>query len=249
MKKLPKNIQRAACLLRSKKNSLRDIAKKLHIALGSAHLYTKQVHLPKFKQVELQRRGYDKGIAKLSLPAMIIARRKGGSNSPHHFPIQYSRKQLLQLLHSFANEHHRMPTKRDFYSHNRAFMRVFGSWNEAIRDAGFSPNPVLFAKKFIANDGHRCDSFAEKIIDDWLTEKKIPHERSVPYFHTRFTADFKIRDTLVEFFGLHNQLKRYDYLMKKKLQMVQKYKLKLIPLYPEDIFPSVKLNKKLKSVL
>lgn len=35
----------------------------------------------------------------------------------------------------------------------------------------------------------------------------------------------------------------------KKLQMVQKYKLKLIPLYPEDIFPSVKLNEKLKSVL
>lgn len=165
MKKLSKNVQRDAHLLRSKGNSLRDIAKKLHIALGSAYLYTKRVHLSKSKQIELQRRGYDKGIARLSRSTMVDARRKGGSNSSHHFQIQYTREHLLQLLHNFAVKHHRMPTKRDFYSHNRAFMRVFGSWNKAIRDAGFSPNPVLFAKKFIANDGHRCDSFAEKITD------------------------------------------------------------------------------------
>ncbi len=249
MKKLPKNVQRDACFLRSKGNSLRDIAKKLHIALGSAHLYTKQAHLPKSQQVELQRRGYKKGIARLSLSTMGDARRKGGFNSSHHFQIQYSKEHLLQLLHNFAIKHNRMPTKRDFYNHNRAFIRVFGSWNVAIRDAGFSPNPVLFAKKHTANDGHKCDSFAEKIIDDWLTTKKISHERSVPYLHTRFTADFKIGDTVVEFFGLHGQLKRYDYLMKKKLKIIQKYKLKVISLFPKDIFPKIQLDTLLGNLL
>lgn len=89
----------------------------------------------------------------------------------------------------------------------------------------------------------------QKIIDDWLTARKIVHERNIPYLNTRFTADFKIGDILVEFFGLHGQLKRYDFLMQKKLRLIKKYKLKLISLYPEDIFPSVKLQEKLKYIV
>jgi hypothetical protein len=50
----------------------------------------------------------------------------------------------------------------------REYQQRFGSWNNAIRLAGFEPNSVIFSKKFLAKDGHVCDSYAEKIIDDWL---------------------------------------------------------------------------------
>ena len=50
---------------------------------------------------------------------------------------------------------------------------IFGSWNNAVEAAGFKPNPVLFAEKHTADDGHHCDSLAEKIIDDWLNSQKI----------------------------------------------------------------------------
>ncbi|MBI5614125.1 hypothetical protein HY947_04335 [Candidatus Gottesmanbacteria bacterium] len=242
MNKLPKDIKKNACLLRVKGNSFRDIAKKLSISLGSSFYYTRHIHLRKSQKIELQLRGYRNGIEKISPSVRAIFNRKGGINTPHHFQIQYSRKHLLQLLIEFATKHKRIPTKRDFYSHYGSYYRTFDSWNSAIREAGFSPNPVLFAKKFIAQDGHKCDSFSEKIIDDWLSTNKIPHERNVPYPQDRFTADFKIGKTLIEFFGLQGQLKRYDALMKKKLKMIQKYKLKVISLYPKDLFPHSHLN-------
>jgi hypothetical protein len=36
-------------------------------------------------------------------------------------------------------------------------------------------------KKYIAKDGHKCDSFAEKIIDDWLYSNNVEHQRNIPY--------------------------------------------------------------------
>ncbi len=73
-----------------------------------------------------------------------------------------------------------------------AVRRIFGSWNKAITIAGFKPNPVKFANKFVAEDGHRCDSMAEKIIDDWLFIRNIKHETKISYNHHQMTADFKI---------------------------------------------------------
>lgn len=161
MKKLSKNIQDSVCLLRIKGNSFRDVAKKLHISLGSAYLYAKQIHLRKSQLIELQRRGYKQGLAKLSHNIIMAARRKGGLNTSGHFRVIYTRNHLLQLLKDFAFKNNRIPTKRDFHSQHGAFLRVFGTWNKAIIEAGFIPNPVLFAKKYTANDGHRCDSLAE----------------------------------------------------------------------------------------
>lgn len=115
--------------------------------------------------------------------------------------------------------------------------------------AGLVPNPVKFANKFIANDGHKCDSLAEKIIDDWLNARHIHHEIHVRYQGTRFTSDFKIGNTFVEFFGLKGQLKKYNELMDQKLQLIREKKLKLIPIYPEDLFPPSKLDNILTNIL
>ena len=95
---------------------------------------------------------------------------------------------------------------------------------------------------FIAGDGHICDSFSERIIDDWFSKHKIVHERNVRYRKTKFTADFKIgSDTFVEFFGLAGVQKAYDKNIKKKRLLAHEMGYRLIEIYPEDIYPKNKL--------
>ena len=71
----------------------------------------------------------------------------------------------------------------------------------------------------------------------------------MPYLNTLFTADFKVKDIYIEFFGLHKELKRYDQLMKIKLKIIKKNNLKLIAIYPKDIFPISKLDFVLKELV
>lgn len=119
--------------------------------------------------------------------------------------------------------------------------RYFMTWNNAILAAGFIPNPVRFAKKIISGDGHRCDSLAEKIIDDWLYARNIQHERNIPYGKDNMTADFKVNGFLIEFLGLQGQLKRYDVLLKRKRKIWKEKQLKVIEVYPKDLFPKNRL--------
>jgi hypothetical protein len=143
----------------------------------------------------------------------------------------------------FYGQNGRIPFKREFLHYHSA-RNQFGSWNKAIKAAGFSPNPVMFAKKYIANDGHKCDSLAEKIIDDWLHRKNIPHKRNVKYPEDYgLTVDFVVYERWIEFFGLSGQHKRYDELKNLKIKLANKHKLNLVEIYPEDLFPEFKLGK------
>lgn len=156
--------------------------------------------------------------------------------------------ELLSLIKDFVNKNGRIPYKYEI-PHYHAFRSRFGTWNKAMETAGFEPNCVRFSKKYIANDGDKCDSFAEKIIDDYLFARKIKHVRNFPYPGDRkFTVDFKIGDCWVEFFGLCGHLKRYDELMSQKLELIGKYRLKLIKLYLSDLLPKNKLSEKLDFV-
>ena len=147
-----------------------------------------------------------------------------------------TKAKIIELIKEFDKENKRIPLKREFHHYNAARNR-FGSWNRAIEAAGFESNPVKFSKKFIAKDDHICDSFAEKIIDDWLYSKNIEHQRNVPYPNSPYTADFLINGKFVEFFGLNGELKEYDKNAKLKEKLAAKYKLKLIKIYPKDLFP------------
>ncbi len=154
-------------------------------------------------------------------------------------------EELIDLIKKFVQKNKRIPYKREL-GHYSAFRARFGTWNKAMETAGFEPKCVRFSKKYIANDGDKCDSFAEKIIDDYLFARKIKHVRNFPYPGDRkFTVDFKIGDFWVEFFGLCGHLKRYDELMSQKLELVGKYKLKLVRLYLSDLLPKNKLSEKL----
>jgi hypothetical protein len=154
-------------------------------------------------------------------------------------------KDLINQIKDFVIRKGRIPFKQEFIHSHAARLR-FGNWNNAIKAAGFKPNPVMFAKKYIAKDGDKCDSLAEKIIDDYLSKRKINHIRNFSYLGNEgFTVDFKVGDKWIEFFGLSGQLKRYDELMKRKLRLAMRNHLDLIKIYPKDLFPINHLKNKL----
>jgi len=152
------------------------------------------------------------------------------------------REIIIDKIKAFYNTNGRIPFKQEMWGIYNAVRKVFGTWNKAIIAAGFKPNPVKFANKYIANDGHKCDSMAEKIIDDWLFERKIKHKTKIPYNYHQMTADFKIGNTYVEFFGLKGQVQKYDQLVIEKDKFCKINNLKLIKIYQSDLFPKNKLN-------
>jgi hypothetical protein len=158
-------------------------------------------------------------------------------------PEQF-KKEILSKIQGFYKTEQRIPLKSEMYGIYKPARRMFGNWNKAIEAAGFSPNPVMFAKKYVARDGHVCDSLAEKIIDEWLYAKKIPHLRSVPYSkENRITCDFVVGKYFIEFFGLEGYHRGYMKQVEKKRKLAKKLKLKLIELKPADIFPKNNLAK------
>lgn len=126
---------------------------------------------------------------------------------------------------------------------------LFGTWNKAVRAAGFEPNPVKFSKKYKAQDGHICDSFSEKIIDDWLSKNNVPHELHTPYEESKFVADFMIGGKYVEFVGLEGELAIYDEAIKRKRELWRNRGINVVEIYPKDLFPKNKLGVVLKDLV
>lgn len=175
----------------------------------------------------------------------FIGRDKYCSRKCKDFAHVVTKEEIVDYIKEFDKKNGRIPYKNE-YKHSHAARFRFGTWNKAIKAAGFIPNPVMFANKHIAKDGHKCDSLAEKIIDDWLFARKIEHERSLVYPGNQgFKVDFKIKDYWIEFFGLAGDYKWYDELKKRKVKLANKYGLKLIELYPKDLFPTNNLSSKL----
>jgi len=118
------------------------------------------------------------------------------------------------------------------------------SWFEAMVKSGALPEGTLVTPRgirSIASDGHICSSGPERIIDDWLSEHGIPHEREPMYpYHPnhnpngRKRADWLVEDTYIEYFGLHGN-SEYDSRSHQKFLMAKSEGLKLIPVYPTDM--------------
>ena len=172
------------------------------------------------------------------------------ANYPRKRTIESLQKEVLSKIRKFYNLNKRIPVKKEMYDAYKKSRRAFGAWNKAVKAAGYEPNPVMFAKRYVARDGHQCDSFAEKIIDEWLYSKNIPHERSVPYPEEhRLTCDFVINKIFVEFFGLEGAVRNYDRLVALKRELSKKHKLKLIEIKPIHLFPKNKLDDILGSLV
>ncbi len=165
-------------------------------------------------------------------------------------PLEYYQTKCLKELHSFHKLHGRIPLKKEVPRLCSATRRAFGSWNKAIQIAGYEPNPVLFAHKNIALDGHICDSFSEMIIDNFLFSCAISHEINVPYpGNPKLTADFVVGKFWIEFFGLAGVVGDYDFHMHQKFQIAREHNLSLVAVYPNNLVPKFHLEDALEPVL
>lgn len=162
---------------------------------------------------------------------------------------RYNPSIITESIRAFVLKEGRIPVKRELNALYRVSRHYFGSWNKAVLAAGYGPNPVMFAKKQVAQDGHRCDSLAEKIVDDWLSRHNIEHKVHIPYpWYNGMKCDFWVHGTWVEVFGLSGQNKAYDALKKKKLQLIRRYGLKSVRLDLDDVYRDGLEHKLLKLV-
>lgn len=168
--------------------------------------------------------------------------------------MAYAQK-ILGILRDTAQKIGRVPTRRELEGIDSACRRFFGSWNNAVIAAGFQPNRSHSQRMYkCANakalDGHLCDSISELIIDNWLAKNNIFHKRNVPYPETNSKADWAIfiggQKIFIEYFGLANDSPRYDRAIRKKKELCQRYKIRLIEIYHWDLYPKRRFEEKIK---
>ena len=81
-----------------------------------------------------------------------------------------------------------------------------------------------------------------------FSKNKIPHERNKSYPNSKHLADWILpeKNIFVEYFGLARDSKRYDETIKLKRNICRKSGIKLIEIYPENVYPVLSLDKILK---
>jgi hypothetical protein len=157
------------------------------------------------------------------------------------------------LLKKHFNNTDRIPAKREINEISHKATHLFGSWNNAILAAGLKPNRShdnRMYKRLIgkAADGHKCDSVSEILIDNWLRKNKVKHSRNVSYPNTNHIADWAVNSgkIFIEYFGLANDSPRYDRSIRQKIKLCKINKVKLVEIYPTDLYPEPSFDKKLK---
>lgn len=145
-------------------------------------------------------------------------------------------EEYYQLLEEAENlKKANIPLTRDIVAQKmsiRKIYRIFGNFNNFIILSGNTVN--LGNRNFIkANDGHVCDSYEEKIVDDMLSEMNIAHEVHQRYPDSKLISDFKIENIYVECTGYSRNKtnKKHDKYVKTiedKIRLCKKLKCKII---------------------
>jgi len=126
--------------------------------------------------------------------------------------------------------------------------KYYGSWNKAMAHFGFELNTQWMIKRNIpCKDGHIANSISEMMVDNWLYENGIEHDRYKVYPNSKCNCDFYLPKTnqWVEYFGLSGQHKAYDKRVKEKIELARVNGLNLVGLYAEDIYPTINIKAKL----
>ena len=157
----------------------------------------------------------------------------------------YSKEKLIEKIKDFVQKEGRIPTKNEFINNPFCpdyvtYRHYFGTWNNAIKAAGYTPNEQWFTSgDLFAKDGHKCNSISEIIIDDWFFGNHIPHIREYLYPEGRYRCDFMVGNTFIEFFGLVNASivnPNYVETIKRKKEICKKSNIVLIELYEKDLY-------------
>lgn len=162
----------------------------------------------------------------------------------------YDREQLLEDLENSIKEHGRVPMVTELRTwglpSEKTFSRYFGNLTVACNLLGIErPDYMkpLTLKDGILRDKNNnpCLSHSELIISNFLIEQGYLFEKEYHYKNTmpfeecgnkRF--DWKIGDKYIEFFGLLHY-DGYDEKTTRKIELCNKYHIKLLPLYTKDL--------------
>ena len=202
--------------------------------------------LPSFKICQRCRKEYRKSTGNKKY-CSLKCRKLATKKSP---------KDLIEIIKNYVKKEKRIPSKRELRNIGDSCRKTFGSWNNTIVAAGFTPNRSHDNRMYKranakAKDGHLCDSISELLIDNWLLKNKIFHEKDVHYPKTNHKADWEItlknKRTFVEYFGLANDSPRYDRSIKEKKMLCKNQNISLIAIYPKDLYPKTYLDFNLKN--
>lgn len=169
--------------------------------------------------------------------------------------FRYTKDEILEFIKKYHNEEGRVPAKRELLDISSKAVNLFGAWNNAIRAAGFKPNRSHENRMYKrvmtqAKDGHLCDSISEAIIDNWLTNNRIKHKRDVRYPTSNHKADWVLESGIyMEYFGLAKDSPRYDRDIEIKKKLCRSLGVKLVAIYPNDLYPKLNLDSKLKNLV
>lgn len=96
----------------------------------------------------------------------------------------------------------------------------------------WTPPPAREGALLRCRDGHKARSRDEKLVDDWLDARGIPHEREPRLKGMR--ADWRVGDVYVEYWGMASQ-QGYEARRAAKLALYRRRGLKLVEIFPEDL--------------
>lgn len=203
----------------------------------------------KYYNIEIKGRTLSCGKNPNSLRNLKLGQLEENQKKSAQSRVIYSKEKIIKKIEKFTQKNNRIPTRREFsnsplYPDYRTVRDFFETWNNAIEAAGYNPNVPLFSpnpsgKRLKSKDGHECNSISEVIIDDWLYENNISHQREVLYPEGRYKCDFVINNIFVEFFGLAGvkSIKLgYKEIMEIKRELCKKHNITLVEFYQEDLF-------------
>lgn len=114
--------------------------------------------------------------------------------------ISWSESKIIKSIQDFYSANGRIPQHREFdkanatYPSRSTIVKYFGSWNNAIKAAGFNPNTQNgFGTDTYANDGNLYRSSHEAYFVNNFLHGKYSYEYELPYGNGWF-YDFYIKE-------------------------------------------------------
>lgn len=164
----------------------------------------------------------------------------------------YDKEFLILEIKRFIEIYGFVPSANVFkatkgYPSTKAYKKNWGSFTNCIISLGLEPVCCqvknAFSRRVLSNDKHMCFSQEECMVDNYLYERQINHEKEVYYpFSKKYNCNKKKRcDFLIttstgvlvyiEYAGLINK-EKYSRKMKEKIELCKELDINLIVVYP-----------------